>query len=101
MHDEHRSCSPAWRWQASAPSSARHDGDQVVACDSNGDGLSIEANYRLAGDTTPGKVLHVAGAGNRDDDTWDKTEGANVEIRMCYRDGIVVTQCSGWQKAEA
>ena len=78
-----------------------HDGDKVVACYAKKDGLSIEANYRLAGGTTPGRVLHVAGAGNCDTATWDKSEGANIEIRMCYRDGIVITECSGWQRAEA
>ena len=50
------------------------------------DGRSIEANYRLAGDTTTGRVLHAAGAGNCRTVTWDKTEGANVQIRMCYRE---------------
>ena len=78
-----------------------HDGDQVVACDAKADGRSIEANYRLAGDTTTGRVLHAAGAGNCRTVTWDKTEGANVQIRMCYRDGIIVTTCSNWQNAEA
>lgn len=64
-------------------------------------GLSIEANYRLAGDTTPGRVLHVAGAGKCDTAIWDTNEGANIELRMCYRDDFVITECSGWQKAEA
>ncbi len=78
-----------------------HDGDKVQVCDAKADGLSIEANYRLAGDTTPGRVLHVAGAGNCDSLVWDKTEGANIQIRMCYRDGFVITKCSDWQAAEA
>ncbi len=79
----------------------QHSGDKVTVCDAKKDGLSVEVNYRLAGDTTPGRVLHVAGAGNCDSRVWDKTEGADIEIRMCYRDNIVVTECSGWQKAEA
>jgi hypothetical protein len=78
-----------------------HAGDKVQVCDAKADGLSIEANYRLAGDTTPGRVLHVAGAGNCDSKVWDKTEGANIQIRMCYRDGFVITKCSDWQAAEA
>ncbi len=78
-----------------------HDGDRVVACDAKADGLSIEANYRLTGTTTPGRVVHAAGAGNCESVTWDKTEGADVEIRMCYRDGFVITTCSDWQAAEA
>jgi hypothetical protein len=78
-----------------------HDGDEVVVCDAKADGLSIEANYRLAGETTPGRVLHAAGAGNCDSATWDKNEGANIEIRICYRDGVIITECSGWQAAEA
>ncbi|TCO32748.1 hypothetical protein EV652_104354 [Kribbella steppae] len=78
-----------------------HDGDKVVVCDAKADGLSIEANYRLAGGTTPGRVLHVAGAGNCDSKIWDKTEGQNIQIRMCYRDGFVITKCSNWQAAEA
>ena len=78
-----------------------HDGDRVVACDALGDGYSIEANYRLVGDTTPGRVVHAAGAGNCESRTWDKTEGADIEIRMCYRDDFVITKCSDWQRAEA
>jgi hypothetical protein len=78
-----------------------HDGDTIQVCDAKADGLSIEANYRLAGDTTPGRVLHVAGAGNCDSKVWDKTEGQNIQIRMCYRDGFVITKCSSWQAAEA
>ena len=78
-----------------------HDGDRVVVCDAKKDGLSIEANYRHAGDQSPGRVLHVAGAGECDSETWNTYEGANIEIRMCYRDGFVITKCSGWQKAEA
>jgi hypothetical protein len=78
-----------------------HDGDEVVACDAKADGMSIEANYRLVGDTTPGRVLHAAGAGNCETATWDKDEGQDIEIRMCYRDGIVITDCSDWQRAEA
>lgn len=78
-----------------------HDGDLIQACDARRDGISIEANYRLAGDQTPGRVLHVAGAGNCDKRTWDKSEGQSIEIRMCYRDGIIITTCSDWQSAEA
>jgi hypothetical protein len=78
-----------------------HAGDKIVVCDAKKDGISIEANYRIAGGTTPGRVLHVAGVGNCDSEVWDKTEGQNIEIRMCYRDGIIVTKCSDWQAAEA
>jgi hypothetical protein len=78
-----------------------HDGDKVVACDAKEDGLSIEANYRLEGTTTPGRVLHAAGAGTCEEVTWDKNEGDTVEIRMCYRDGFVITRCSDYQKAVA
>jgi hypothetical protein len=78
-----------------------HDGDKVVACDAKKDGLSIEANYRHAGDQSPGRVLHAAGAGNCDTETWNTYEGANIQIRMCYRDGSIVIKCSGWQNAEA
>jgi hypothetical protein len=78
-----------------------HDGDKVLACDANEDGLSIEANYRLAGDTGTGRVLHAAGAGKCESATWDKNEGDTVEIRMCYRDDFVITECSDWQRAEA
>jgi hypothetical protein len=78
-----------------------HNGDRVVACDAKKDGLSIEANYRHEGGTSPGRVLHVAGAGNCDSETWNTYEGANIEIRMCYRDGFVIAKCSGWQNAVA
>ena len=78
-----------------------HDGDKIQVCDAKADGLSIEAGDRLAGASGPGRVLHVAGAGNCDSTTWDKTEGANIQIRMCYRDNIIITTCSGWQNAEA
>ena len=67
----------------------------------SGRSFHTPVNYRLAGDTSPGRVLHVAGAGNCDSATWDKTEGANIQIRMCYRNGPVVTACSNWQTAEA
>jgi hypothetical protein len=78
-----------------------HDGDEVVACDAKADGLSIEANYRLRGQTGVGRVLHAAGAGNCESVTWDKNEGDTVEIRMCYRDDFVILECSGWQAALA
>jgi hypothetical protein len=78
-----------------------HNGDRVVACDAKKDGLSIEANYRHEGGTSTGRVLHVAGAGECDSETWNLYEGANIEIRMCYRDDFVITKCSGWQNAEA
>lgn len=78
-----------------------HDGDKLVVCDAKKDGISIEANYRIAGSTSSGRVLHVAGAGNCDSRVWDKAEGTDIEIRMCYRDGIIVTKCSDWQAAEA
>jgi hypothetical protein len=78
-----------------------HDGDQVVACDAKADGYSIEANYRLAGGTGTGRVLHAAGAGTCETRTWDKNENTDIEIRMCYRDDFVITKCSDWQRAEA
>ena len=78
-----------------------HRGDKISAADKKKDGRSIEANYRI--DTNSGytHVLHVAGNGNSDSRVWNLPEGTNIEIRMCYRDGSVVTKCSGWQKAEA
>ena len=79
-----------------------HDGDQLVACDAKADGYSIEANYRLAGGTGTGRVLHAGGgAGTCEDRTWDKEEKTDIEIRMCYRDDFVITKCSDWQRAQA
>jgi hypothetical protein len=61
---------------------------------------TIEANVRrVSGGGL--HVLHVAGKGNSDSWTWNLPEGTGIQIRMCYRDGMVVTECSGWQNAEA
>jgi hypothetical protein len=78
-----------------------HHGDRVVVCDARKDGLSIEANHRHAGDQGPGRVVHDAGAGNCDTEARDTHEGANIQTGMCYRDGVIVTECSDWQNAEA
>ena len=98
---------PAWAGSDEQIATARgavgwfHDGDRIVVSDSLGDGRSIEANYRRDTNSAPIHVLHVAGAGNSNSDTWNLIEGTNIEIRMCYREGSVVTKCSGWQNAEA
>ncbi len=78
-----------------------HAGDKVVACDAKKDGYSIEANYRLAGQTGPGRVVPAVGAGNCEQVTADKNEGDTVEIRMCYRDDFVILDCSNWQRGKA
>ena len=98
---------PAWAGVDQSIVTARgsvawyHDGDKVVACDAKKDGLSIEANYRLSWQDGPGRVLHAAGAGNCKQVTADKNEGDIVEIRMCYRDDIVILDCSDWQRGRA
>ena len=78
-----------------------HDGDKIVACDADKDGLSIDAGYRRAGDSGLGYRVNAAGAGNCDSTTWNLPERTPVEIRMCYRQGSVLIECSGWQRASA
>lgn len=78
-----------------------HYGDKISASDTKKDGISIEANYRRVNPSGFTHILHVAGAGKTASRVWDLFEGQDIQIRMCYRDGLVILKCSGWQNAEA
>ena len=78
-----------------------HDGDKILACDADKDGMSIDANYRRGGDSGLGYTVNASGAGNCDSTTWNLEEGRPVEIRMCYRQGGVILECSAWQRGVA
>jgi hypothetical protein len=101
------SASPASAGSSESVSTSRgavvwtHSGDKISVADTLKDGRSIEGNYRRDSLSAPIHVLHVAGKGKSDSRTWNLPEGTNIEIRMCYREGSVVTKCSGWQNAEA
>ena len=77
-----------------------HSGDKLLACDAKKDGLSIEGHFQFVDSGSPHEILHAAGVGNCDSGVWDTYEGADIEIRMCYRKDFVITKCSGWQRAE-
>jgi hypothetical protein len=76
------------------------DGDRLRVCDLQHDGWSVEGQARRS----DGFFTFERDGGDAGCDTisWNLSEGADVDIRVClYKPSVGLANCSGWRDAEA
>ncbi|MFC6880204.1 MULTISPECIES: hypothetical protein [Actinomadura] len=74
----------------------KHYGDRFTVKDRMADGYWIKGFFRLASGGGGTRTLSVSGAGKERSTTFNRREGSDIRIKMCYYDELVALWCSDW-----